>query len=499
MQELEYIDKSLKELLNVMNTFVSDHKDVITSLHPLQRISAINLLHYLILRNEDLRSFQDRLHNNGLSSLASSESHVMRQIQMILRRLGNEISDDELAQPDHMEGKKIISMRSREMFGSKNTSGIPFIMVTFNSEFAENYDLVRNLLLSGMNIARINTAHDDEEIWLKMIESVKKAGEETGIPCKIYMDLAGPKLRTSILGKGSKKGEVTLKEGDEIYLAENDSEYDNNSKIIGCDEPGIIKFLKVGERVLFDDGLIESKVIYSKEGIAALNIIRVSKKKPVLRSEKGINFPDSRLIIPALTDYDLSILPFVLEHSDMVGYSFVRDEKDLKLLQNKIGESKCEIPVILKIETRESVNNLPSLLMQGMKCKNFGVMIARGDLAVEIGFERMSEIQEEILWICEAAHVPVIWATQVLESQNKSGIATRSEITDAAHSIMAECVMLNKGEYILEVIKTLLNILKRSGTHHIKKRYIFRNMEIATRYLDKLDEEILQKQQILSN
>jgi pyruvate kinase len=122
--------------------------------------------------------------------------------------------------------------------------------------------------------------------------------------------------------------------------------------------------------------------------------------------------------------------------------------------------------------------------VQGMKERLFGVMIARGDLAVEIGFERMSEIQEEILWISEAAHVPVIWATQVLETLNKSGIATRSEVTDASYAVQAECVMLNKGEYILPVLKALADILRRSGGHHIKKRFTFRPMRIATDYLN---------------
>jgi pyruvate kinase len=118
-----------------------------------------------------------------------------------------------------------------------------------------------------------------------------------------------------------------------------------------------------------------------------------------------------------------------------------------------------------------------------MQQKAFGVMIARGDLAVEIGFERMGEIQEEILWICEAAHVPVVWATQVLETLNKSGMATRSEITDASHAAMAECVMINKGDHTIEVIETLRDILHRTGGHHIKKRFIFRSLSIAQRFI----------------
>ena len=109
-------------------------------------------------------------------------------------------------------------------------------------------------------------------------------------------------------------------------------------------------------------------------------------------------------------------------------------------------------------------------------------MIARGDLAVEIGFERLSEIQEEILWICEAAHTPVIWATQVLENLNKQGVATRSEATDAAHAALAECVMINKGSHTLEVLKSLLDILNRSRQHNYKQRHIFRELGIAKKF-----------------
>ncbi len=143
----------------------------------------------------------------------------------------------------------------------------------------------------------------------------------------------------------------------------------------------------------------------------------------------------------------------------------------------------------LKIETPEAVKNFPSLLIQGMHEEVFGVMIARGDLAVEIGFERLSEIQEEILWISEAAHVPVIWATQVLETLNKSGIATRAEVTDASYAAMAECIMINKGDYIMEVLRSLRDILQRSGSHHVKKRYTFRPMQIAKDFFDNFNRE----------
>jgi pyruvate kinase len=236
---------------------------------------------------------------------------------------------------------------------------------------------------------------------------------------------------------------------------------------------------------LFDDGLFEAVVESPGAEIAGLRLIRSSAAKPRLKPEKGINFPDTELSVRSLTDFDKSILPFALEHADLLGYSFVRSAADVAELQSALrARSEAPLPIILKIETYEAVQNLPNLLLQGMSEPLFGVMIARGDLAVEIGFERLSEIQEEILWVCESAHVPVIWATQVLETLNKSGLATRSELTDAAYAAHAECVMLNKGKHLLTVLATLQDILQRSGGHHVKKRYVFRPLKIAQRYLN---------------
>jgi pyruvate kinase len=134
-----------------------------------------------------------------------------------------------------------------------------------------------------------------------------------------------------------------------------------------------------------------------------------------------------------------------------------------------LNRDSGHIPVILKIETAESVRNLPELLLVSNALSPTGVMIARGDLAVELGSVRMAEIQEEILWICEAAHTPAIWATQVLETLAKKGVRSRPEITDAAMSVRAECVMLNKGPYILDAVKVLSNILTRMRAHQHKK------------------------------
>ncbi len=134
---------------------------------------------------------------------------------------------------------------------------------------------------------------------------------------------------------------------------------------------------------------------------------------------------------------------------------------------------------MLKIETRTAFEHLPVILLQAMRSGNVGVMIARGDLAVECGWERLAEVQEEILWVCEAAHVPVIWATQVLENLAKTGAPSRAEITDAAMGERAECVMLNKGPHLVHAVQVLDDILCRMEAHQSKKSARLRRLHLS--------------------
>jgi pyruvate kinase len=178
-----------------------------------------------------------------------------------------------------------------------------------------------------------------------------------------------------------------------------------------------------------------------------------------------------------LTDKDRQDLSFIARHADMVGMSFVQEVEDVATLQALLkGLGRKKLGLILKIETRRSFEMLPDLVLAAMRSHAAGVMIARGDLAVECGYERLAEVQEEILWLCEAAHMPVIWATQVLENLAKSGMPSRAEITDAAMGGRAECVMLNKGPHIIEAIRVLDNILQRMGAHQNKKRSLLRQL-----------------------
>ena len=472
----------LQSLHDKMVAIETDKASVIKNVMPQHQKSATNLLNYLVFRSENIHTLQETLHAYGLSSLASSESHIKAQLDNVMKLLGHKKAASN--SPDFYDGLNQLQQNTENLFGHQSAKNIPFIMVTIDSEFAHDVKYIAKLLKNGMNIARINCAHDDESMWLTMLHSIKKAAVRSDLSCKVYMDLAGPKIRTQIVGKGHKSGKLAVALDDEVLLLEPHIKPPKHTKAISCTLPNIVKCLENGQRVLFDDGVFEAIVEDAAEDAALLKITRISAQKPSIKAEKGINFPNTSFQVNPLTEFDLTCLPFVVEHADMLGYSFVNKAADIAELHAQLTLlNKPDFPIIAKIETNEAVNNLPSLLLESMRKRSFGVMIARGDLAVEIGFERLSEIQEEILWICEAAHTPVIWATQVLESLHKQGLATRSEVTDAAHAALAECVMLNKGSHTLEVLKTLQDILSRSRQHNYKQRHIFRELGIAKKFL----------------
>jgi pyruvate kinase len=160
--------------------------------------------------------------------------------------------------------------------------------------------------------------------------------------------------------------------------------------------------------------------------------------------------------------------------------SFVRHAGDVLTLHRRLAEAGADaVATVLKIETRQGFENLPRILLAGLRKPPFGIMVARGDLAVEIGFERLAEVQEEILWLCEAAHVPVVWATQVLDTMARRGMPSRAEVSDAALSVRAECVMLNKGPYIVETVRFLDDILARMAEHRAKGLPMMRRLMVS--------------------
>lgn len=620
------------------------------------RESARNLVHYMALRNMDVRKLQHALADLGLSSLGRVEAHTLASVQAVTRVLrlmlrdlsqqaGNPQGAYESTQSRPLapsplellevlppaltfnEGDRQLQRNTEDLLGPRPSRRKTHIMVTLPSTAAEDKGLVLKLLEAGMNVARINCAHDDPSVWEPIVAHVRRCSIQLGLHCRILMDLGGPKLRTGTLetgarivklkpptnplglqmgparvwlaeptakpplhlventthipilapkgwleglkegstitfkdtrgkarklcitgvvdGKGGsgvwadcEKGAyvqtgtklflgedvdlkkqkkkkdksriavvgelpalesaIVLNKGDTLLLVEGSDPgvpalYDGNGNVkkparVSCALEEVFKNVKVGEPIKLDDGKIEGVISKVDPSEIAVKITRAALKGAKLRGEKAINLPESNLNIHGLTSKDLIDLDFICNHADMVAFSFVNDATDVAMLQAELKKRDAEeLGVVLKIETKKGFEQLPWMLLQGMTSRHpLGVMIARGDMAVECGWERLAEVQEEILWACEAAHVPAIWATQVLEGLAKAGLPSRAEITDAAMGERAECVMLNKGPHVVLAVRTLDDILQRMRLHQTKKQSMLRPLQLSHPFMSVL-------------
>ncbi len=280
---------------------------------------------------------------------------------------------------------------------------------------------------------------------------------------------------------------ITLKANDYLILHNKpipgeSAEYDKNGNLlkyahISCTMPEIFNDVKKGEPIFFDDGKIEGIVEEVNKDELLIKITHAKNNGSKLKSDKGINLPESDLKISGLTDKDREDIQFVVSHADTVNLSFVNNENDVQQLLDELSKYEATIGTILKIETQNGFKNLPRILLKAMQTFPIGVMIARGDLAIETGWKNFASIQEELFRMCEAAHIPVVLATQVLENLTKRGTPSRAEITDAAMAQRAECVMLNKGAYIEKSVKMLDMILRRMQRFQKKKETILPKLD----------------------
>ncbi len=582
------------------------HARELALVRPEHRASARNLLHYLAVRQQDIRDLQGELAELGLSSLGRLEPHALASLDAVivaLRRLGGRALEPRV-EPEppigFREGEELVSHRTEQLLGSSPKDRAVRVMVTMPSEAAADPHLVRELLIAGMDVMRINCAHDDAGVWARMIAHLRDAERSVSRPCRVLCDLAGPKLRTGSVEpgpgvlhywplrddagrilqparvriartaapagsepptlpvdaellerlrlrdelrfddvRGRRRALTIVAKGEDGYLAEADrtayvgsgtplalhragekvgagtagelppieqairlvvgdtlvlgpdtelgrpAVLDDAGRVahpasIGCTLPEVFRDVRVGQRVYFDDGKVGGIVRDLRAGRLTVEITYARSGKAKLRGDRGINLPDTDFHLSALTDKDQRDLDFVVAHADLVGLSFLRRAGDVEALLGELDRrGGAELGIVLKIETRRAFDQLPRLLLAALRSARVGVMVARGDLGVEMGFSRLAEVQEEILWLCEAAHVPVIWATQVLESLAKKGMPSRAEVTDAAMGGSAECVMLNKGPHVVEAVRFLSDVVLRMQGHHQKKRSMLRQLGVS--------------------
>ncbi|XP_060212016.1 plastidial pyruvate kinase 4, chloroplastic isoform X1 [Lycium barbarum] len=588
-------------------------------------VSATNLIHYLALKSLDIELLKEELSSIGFLDLGTINQHVLASLSAGIWLLDNVKYDSSSHTISYSEGISSTKSLDKQMNGEFSISilrrrashtadlllgGLPekrntHIMVTVGEEAIESETLVKDLLNAGTTIVRINCAHGSPEIWSEIIRRVKRSSQILEKPCRILMDLAGPKLRTGKLQAGpcvlkispkknaygqvvypalvwlsspaagsspahvspdvvlhvdgeellnklevndvvtlfdargkqrtlkilsrypifsgvgfmaecsktayvksgaklfikdkrrklsaggqvvnvpSLKQFIKLRVGDLLTISRDSQNAENNlisstgAHRITCSSEYVFDSVKPGEPIAFDDGKIWGIIKATSTSEILVSITHAGPRGSKLGSEKSINIPRSNIRYEGLTLKDLIDLDFVANHADMVGVSFVRDVRDILLLRQELETRKRgDLGVVLKIETKEGFEKLPVLLLEAMKMPNpLGIMIARGDLAVECGWENMAYIQKEIISVCTAGHVPVIWATQVLESLVKYGVPTRAELTDAEEGMRTNCIMLNKGKCIVEAVSFLQKIL---SNHSMKPSAEFKPLALSS-------------------
>jgi len=436
--------------------------------------SALNFAHYLALRRRDLRPLQRRLMPLGVSSLGRLESRVLASLDAVanvLAALAGTCGPRAPSERQFFRGELRLAQNAAHCFGPPHHGRIGRIMVTLATEAADNPGLIREAVAAGADTFRINCAHDSETEWLRMIEFIRAAEAEAGRRLPVLMDVGGPKVRTARILTPPDRSRLHI--GDFAYLCrEIEPDFTEVPFQFTCTLPQILDRVSVGDHLSIDDGQLVGSIIGASRGGFILRIGGGKLAGLKLRSEKGLNFPDTDLGLDPLTDKDRKDLDFIAAHADMVGHSFVQNADHVATLQAELARRRDDwrkLVLVGKIETPVAVANLPEIIVQAAAHQPFAVMIARGDLAVEMGFERVAEMQEEIMWICEAAHVPLIWATQVLEGLVKKGLPSRGEMTDAAMAARAECVLLNKGPNVAAAVGVLDRLLQRMGEHQVKK------------------------------
>ncbi|HUI24617.1 MAG TPA: pyruvate kinase, partial [Candidatus Kryptonia bacterium] len=476
------------------------HQPRLAETHESYRESARNLLHYLALRQHDVRKLQEKLALLGLSSLGRTESHALAGLEAVLK-IVHQLSGHEFQNRQHAPalsfnaGRDLLRTHTAELLGPRPSERGVRIMVTMPPEAASDYELVRELLAQGMDVMRVNCAHDDRPAWTAMIENLHRARQELGRECQILMDVAGPKLRTAaidvrsqvvkwrpqrdLFGRVSAPAHVWLTPADQpapapapaggslliqrellercrsgdrldfvdlrgksralelekgvgpnrwaasketVYLAaggalqithspKTGQEFSGAAKVgapapaaqfillapgdsliltraqtpgqptlrnaagrvlraatIPCTEPAIFADVRPDERIWFDDGKIGGVITETTPDEIHVRITSAKPSGDKLRADKGINLPDSDLHLPPLTAKDIEDLDFVVQHADMIGFSFVKRPEDVLLLEkhlNRVGAS--DRAIVLKIETRSAFERLPSLLLAAMR------------------------------------------------------------------------------------------------------------------------------------
>jgi len=327
---------------------------------------------------------------------------------------------------------------------------------------SESEEVLKKLILEGVDVARLNFSHNSHEWHGKIIDRLRKLSNELKMPISIMADIQGPRIRTSV------ESEVEIKTGEKIVVSDiekiKDAKYKiKDTKYFLLDVPNIVDDIEVGDEIMIQDGLMKVVVREKNEGFLLAEVINGG----TIGNHKGVNLPDSNIKLGALTEKDLNDLKFVLSKGvDFVAMSFVKDAADLKYLREKIKEfssdKNASVQIIPKVERKEALKNIDEIIDESDV-----VMVARGDLGIEMPESEVVIYQKEIVNKCQEKNKPVIVATQMLESMMENPIPTRAEVSDISNAVIdhADFVMLSgesaNGKYPAEAVKMMEEIIEK--------------------------------------
>jgi pyruvate kinase len=316
---------------------------------------------------------------------------------------------------------------------------------------SDSPEMLRKMMLAGMNVARLNFSHGKYEEHAKRIRQLRLVAAELELPLMLLQDLQGPKIRVGDLPNEG----IMLKEGSRITLVPI-ADYMGEPGTVGIDYPYIAEEAEPGTQVLLDDGLLELQV----EKIAGIAVQCQVVEGGLLKSRKGVNFPTLNIRLPSMTEKDKRDLDFGIEQGvDIISLSFVRKPEDILMLKSLLKQKGTNIPVLAKLEKPQAIANLEAIVDE---CD--AIMVARGDLGVEMSPEKVPLLQKQIIKLCNQKGIPVITATQMLDSMIHNPRPTRAEASDVANAIMdgTDAVMLSGesavGNYPVEAVRMLARI-----------------------------------------
>lgn len=361
--------------------------------------------------------------------------------------------------------KKYYHVEMDKVAGIQHTSHRTKIVATVGPA-CDTFEKLLDLVRAGVNVFRLNFSHGTQEGKKKIIEYIRKINDTEPFNLAILGDLQGPKLRVGEIENGS----MEIHPGEKLTFT-NEKIISNQSRVY-VSYPNLHEDVHIGDTILIDDGKLEVRVVR----ILKNNDVEVEVTLGgTLSSNKGVNLPNTKISLPALTEKDLADLDFIIEEKlDWVALSFVRSVKDIIILRNKLDEKKSKTKIIAKIEKPEALNNLRDIIVE-----SDAIMVARGDLGVELPVEKVPLVQKQIIRKCLHRAKPVIVATQMMESMMERNKPNRSEITDVANAVLegADAVMLS-GETAMGQHPTLVVETMRKIIMEVEKTDYHYNLEI---------------------